>query len=95
MYSRHPIMLRCCTKESHELRIISLDRRPHVGDAIRLWRGDSRGSWENDTLVVETTNFNGKGGFIGSGTRLHLIERFRRTAVDTVLYEFTVSDPTT
>ena len=61
-----------------------------VGDAIRLWRGDSRGSWENDTLIVETTNFNGKGGFMGSGTRLHLIERFRRTAVDTVLYEFTV-----
>jgi hypothetical protein len=82
-------------EEGHELRIIALDGRPHINDAIRLWRGDSRGFWERDTLVVETRNFNGKGGFMGSGIGLHLIERFRRMDADTILYEFTASDPDT
>lgn len=75
-----PYHLALLHEESHELRIIPLDRRPHLSDAIRLWRGDSRGWWDGDTLVVETTNFNGKGGFMGSGTGLHLIPLVLRGA---------------
>ncbi len=71
-----------------------LDLRPHVGPNIRTWLGDSRGHWEGDTLVVETTNFSDKKDFHGSGVGLRLIERFTRTA-DGINYEFTVNDPTT
>jgi hypothetical protein len=82
-------------EESHELRIISLDGRSHISPTVRLWRGDSRGYWDGDTLVVETKNFNEKGGFRNSGEGLHLTERFQRIDVNTVLFEFTVSDPDT
>jgi hypothetical protein len=77
----------------HAVRIIPLDGRPHVDDGVRLWNGDSRGRWEGDTLVVETTNFSDKTNFSGSGANLHLVERFRRVDADTVEYEFTVKDP--
>ena len=76
-------------------RIIPLDGRSHLPDKLRLWQGDSRGHWEGGTLVVETTNFNDKRPFRGSGATLHLIERFRRVSLDTILYEFTVEDATT
>ena len=82
-------------EESHELRIIPLDGRPHVNQTIRLWRGDSRGTWEGDALLVETINFNGQGGVRGAGPGLLLIERFRRIDADTVSYEFRVADPAT
>ena len=69
---------------------------------IRQWLGSSRGHWEGDTLVVETTNFTDKTGsfstsFVswGSAEPLHLIERFTRVDADTVVYEFTIDDPTT
>ena len=79
----------------HETRIIPLDGRPHVGPNIRSWMGDSRGRWEGDTLVVETTNFIDRAQFRGAGKNMHLVERFTRTGPDTVTYEFTVTDPTT
>ena len=82
-------------EENHEIRVIPLEDRPHVDPRIRLWRGDSRGRWEGDTLVVETTNFHGKGGFRGSGPELHLTEKLTRIDADTVLYEFTADDPGT
>ena len=82
-------------EENHEVRVIALDDRPHVDPRIRLWRGDSRGRWDGDTLVVETTNFNGSGGFRGSGPGLHLTERLTRVDAGTVLYAFTVDDPET
>ena len=82
-------------EENHEIRIIPLDGRQHVSRGIRLWRGDSRGHWEGDTLVIETTRFNGTGGFSGSGAGLQLTERLQRVDADTVLYEFTVVDPET
>ena len=82
-------------EESHELRIIPLDGRPHVHPMIRLWRGDSRGYWDEETLVVETRNFNEKGRFMGSGEALLLTERFRRVDDDTLLFAFTASDPAT
>jgi hypothetical protein len=87
----------------HDARIIPLDGRPHLPGTIRQWMGDSRGRWEGDTLVVTTTNFTDKTASfahsgvvaLGTGTTLTLTERFRRPDRDTLLYEFTVNDPTT
>jgi len=56
--------------------------------------GDSSGHWEGDTLVVDTTNFTDKTNYRGSDQNLHLVERFTRTGPDTILYRFTVDDPT-
>ena len=78
----------------HEHRMVPLDGRPHVGQKLKQWTGDSRGRWEGDTLVVETTNFAPKINFRGAGPRLNLVERFTRVAADTLQYEFTVDDPT-
>ena len=79
----------------HEARIIPVDGRTHVGSGIRLWNGDSRGRWEGNTLVVDTTNYSDKIGFRGAAENLHVTERFTRVAADTIRYEFTVDDPTT
>src|SRR5207248_4801482 len=78
----------------HDVRIIPLNGRPHIPSAIRLWMGDSVGHWEGDTLVVDTTNFTGKTRFRGSDRNLHVVERFTRTAADTLQYRFTIDDPT-
>jgi hypothetical protein len=76
-------------------RTIPLHGRTHVDARVRLWHGDSRGRWDGDTLVVETTNFNGKRELRGSGEHLRLVERFRRVSPDLIMYEFTADDPTT
>jgi hypothetical protein len=82
----------------HESRIIPLDGGPHAGSNIKTYMGDSRGHWEGNTLVVETTNFNGKIG-IGGGApttdALKITERFTRTAPDQLSYDATISDPGT
>jgi hypothetical protein len=78
----------------HDQRIIPLDGRPHVGPAIRLWMGSSRGRWDGDTLIVDTTNFR-PAVFRSASAKLHLVERFRRVDADTLLYAFTVDDPAT
>ena len=81
----------------HDARIIPLDGRSHVDEGIRQWLGDSRGRWEGDTLVVETTNFipvNGRALTVfGANETTLLVERFTRTGDDTIDYELTVSDP--
>jgi hypothetical protein len=77
----------------HNARIVPLDGRPR--GPIRQWVGESRGRWEGDTLVVDTTNFLRETNFRDSSANLHLVERFRRVDADTLLYEFTVDDPTT
>ena len=79
----------------HSTRVIPTDGRPHVPQNIRLWQGDSVGHWEGNTLVVDTTNFTNLSAYRGSSERLHLVERFTRTAGDTMVYQFTVEDPTT
>jgi hypothetical protein len=79
----------------HNARVIPMDGRPHVSQNLRQWVGDSRGRWEGDTLVIETTNFLGETAFGNSTSNLRLTERFKRVDVDTLLYEFTVNDPTT
>jgi len=78
----------------HDARVIPIDGRPHLPSSVHQWLGDSRGHWEGNTLVVETTNFTNKSKFRGADENLRLIERFTRTAPDTLLYEFTVDDPT-
>ena len=79
----------------HDARVIPLDGRPHVAGRIRNWLGDSRGHWEDDTLVVDTTNFSPASNFRGSHENLHLVERFTRLDRETLKYEFTVEDATT
>ena len=81
------------TEMIHDARIVPLDGRPHLPANIRQWRGDSRGHWEGDTLIVRTTNFTGKTSFRGSGPEMHVEERFTRVDDDTLLYEYTVDDP--
>ena len=77
----------------NEHRIIPLDGRDHVPANVRLWKGDSRGRWEGDTLVVETVNFTPHTTFSGTGMNMHLTERFTRIDADTLGYEYTVDDP--
>ncbi|HEY7447702.1 MAG TPA: hypothetical protein VH702_06110 [Vicinamibacterales bacterium] len=85
----------------HETRIIPLDGRPHASGALRGYMGDSRGRWEGKTLVVETTNFNGRFGARGNGNNnpmssaARVVERFTRVDADTLQYEVTVEDPGT
>ncbi len=83
----------------HDVRVIPLDGRPHVSPTIRQYLGDSRGHWDGDTLVVDTTNFQPSGSPMGgyfrfSDENLRLTERFTRVSDDTLRYEFTVEDPT-
>ena len=88
----------------HEARIIPLDGRPHLPSSVKLWNGDSRGHWEGKTLVVDTTNYNGKGWIatnasagrikgIPQSEALHVVERFTRVDPDTINYEVTIDDP--
>ncbi|MBV9744629.1 MAG: hypothetical protein JO099_12790, partial [Acidobacteriia bacterium] len=80
---------------NHSVRIIPTDGRPHVSPQVKQWRGDSRGHWEGNTLVVDTTNFTATNPFRGSGDKLHVVERFTPMSADAVLYQFTVEDPET
>jgi hypothetical protein len=88
----------------HDVRVIPTDGRPHLDKTITQWDGDPRGHWDGDTLVVETTNFNGKGMIATSAAsgRLRgvaqsdaakIVERFRRVGPKTIEYEATIDDP--
>ena len=88
----------------HEARIIPLDGRPHPPQNVRQWNGDSRGRWDGNTLIVDTTNYNGKGWIATSAATgrikgipqseaLHVVERFTRVNPDTIQYEVTIEDP--
>jgi hypothetical protein len=81
------------TEMVHDARVVPLDGRPH--GHIPQWKGDSRGHWEGDTLVVDTINFKQGTTLPGSTANMRLSERFTRTDADTLVYEFTVDDPTT
>jgi hypothetical protein len=86
------------TQSNSDVRIIPVDGRPHLPQNMRVWWGDSRGHWEGETLVVDTTNFKDRApgvNFQGSTDALHLVERFTRTGPNTLKYEYTVSDPST
>jgi len=80
----------------HDVRLIPTDgRRTHPDPSVHLWRGDSIGRWDGDTLVVDTTNLTNKVPFHGSSEHMHVVERFTRTSPVTILYQFTVDDPHT
>jgi hypothetical protein len=82
----------------HSARIIPLDKTPHIGKDLRLWLGDTRGHWEGDTLVVETTNFRKEDGVVFQNANpetFQITERFTRVDGQTLNYEFTVADPQT
>jgi len=83
------------SEQIHDVRIIPTDGRPHLPQDVRQLLGDSRGRWDGNTLIVETTNFTDRTSFRGSGEHMHLTERFTRTGPDTMTYEFTVDDPAT
>jgi hypothetical protein len=77
----------------HNARIVPLTGQPRA--SVPQWDGSSRGRWDGDTLVVETRNFLGETAFQNSSDKLQLVERFTRADADTLVYEFTVTDPTT
>ena len=79
----------------HNARVIPLDNRSHIGSAIQEYYGDSRGHWDGDTLVIETTNFTDKTAFRGSSAHLKVTERIRRADQDTIVYQATMEDPHT
>ena len=83
------------TEMVHTARVVPLDGRPALTKDIRQWSGDSRGHWEGDTLVVETTNFSAKRRWRGTTEGMTLVERFTRVDEGTLLYAFTVTDPDT
>jgi hypothetical protein len=98
------------TEMIHNARVVPIDGRPHLPDDMSEWSGDSRGHWDGNTLVVETTNFTDKtptfqlpldlnnldmNGVVGSGKNMHLTERFTRISDSRLLYEYTVDDPNT
>ena len=94
---QNPDFVAILQEHIHDVRFIPLDGRPHMPDFIRQYGGDSRGRWEGETLVVETTNFNDRAfirNFNSDLTEaLHVVERFTRIGPDTLGYEFTVNDP--
>jgi hypothetical protein len=79
----------------HDTRIIPTDGSPHLPSNVRLWMGDSRGHWEGNTLVIDTTNFSDRTAFRNSSDDLHIVERLTRTSDKTIAYQFTVDDPQT
>ncbi len=83
------------TEMIHDARAISLDGRPHLPSAIQQWLGDSRGHWEGDTLVVDTTNYKPRSFMSVSSEKLHVTERWSRTGPEILKYEITIDDPGT
>jgi len=99
-----PAAVEIMAEEIHEARVVPLDGHQHLDSRFRFWTGDSRGRWEGDTFVVDTTNFNDKGWlttYAGSGRlrgvphseRLHIVERFKMTDPNTIIYEARIDDP--
>jgi hypothetical protein len=83
------------TEMIHDARVIPLNGRSHLPPDVRQLKGDSRGRWDGNTLVIETTNFTRETSLPGSTQSMHLVERLTRADENTLLYEFTVNDPAT
>jgi hypothetical protein len=86
----HVVLL---TEMVHTARVVPLDNRPHL--SFSQWSGSSRGRFEGESLIVETKNFYDTTSFQGSNPKMQLVEKFTRVSPDFVMYEFTVTDPTT
>jgi hypothetical protein len=90
-----PGLVAILDEEIHHVRLIPLDGRAHLSDRVRHWNGDSRGHWEGNTLVVETTNFNDKTALRYQGSAsTRAVERFKRVSADMIDYQYTITDPT-
>ena len=83
------------TEMVNTARVVPLDGRPELDPDVRQWSGDSRGYWEGDTLVIETRNFDAKRRWRGTTKSMRLVERLTRVDAETLVYEFTVTDPET
>lgn len=83
------------TEMFHDARVVNMDNRPHPSNGVEQWLGDSRGHWEGDTLVVDTTNYRPRAFQSVSSEKLHIIERFTLHDAHTLNYEITVNDPDT
>ena len=81
-------------EQIHDVRVIPVTNTPALSSDVRQWLGVSRGRWEGETLVVETTNFYHQADYLGSHVNRQVVERFTRTGADAIAYEFTVTDPT-
>jgi hypothetical protein len=88
-----PVYVVLMTEVIHDARVMPLDGRLHLPASVRQWNGDPRARWEDQTLVVDTTNFSGNSYFLGSTENLHLVERFTRIAEDTIEYQISAIDP--
>ncbi len=88
----HVVLL---TEMVHTVRVVPLDDHPALPEHVRQWSGDSRGRWEGDTLVVETSGFNDQRRWRGTTRNMTLVERLTRVDADTLIYEYTVDDPET
>ena len=96
LFFQSPGYVTIVMQSNNDVRIIPVDGRAQIPGHVRQWLGESRGRWEGNTLVVDTTNFTGlTANFRGSGEKLHLVERFTRVSDETLMYQFTVDDPTT
>ena len=80
-------------EQIHDVRVIPVVDQPQLPDHVRQWLGVSRGRWEGETLVVETSNFYHQADYLGSSIGRHVVEHLTRVADDTIQYEFTVDDP--
>ena len=83
------------TEMVHTVRVVPLDGRPALPGQVRQWSGDSRGRWEGDTLVIETSHFNDQRRWRGTTSGMTLVERLTRVDAGTLAYEYTVDDPET
>jgi hypothetical protein len=90
-----PAAVMIMTEMFHDARVISLENQPHAGPAVHEWLGDSRGHWEGNTLVVDTTNYMPRAFQSISSEKLHVTERFSRQDAETIRYEITLNDPDT
>ena len=91
---QNPDFVAIVVENIHDVRLIPLDGRPQLHANIRQWNGDSRGHWEGNTLVVETTNFSDKSRHrFPSSRNLRSVERFTRVSDQLIDYEFTIEDP--
>jgi hypothetical protein len=88
-----PASVLIMTEMIHDARTIQLDGPPHPSAAVQQWKGDSRGHWEGDTLVVDTTNYKPTAFMSVSTGKLHVTERFSRSGPETLQYEITIDDP--
>ena len=91
---QNPDFVAIVVENIHDVRLIPLDGRPQLHANVRQWNGDSRGHWEGNTLVVETTNFSDKSRHrFPSSRNLRSVERFTRVSDQLIDYEFTIEDP--